>query len=110
MTPEIWKLLSDTQSIDHLRGAMSDGHLAIMEAEGVDEILANFQEWIDVEFEVALDSGSTDNVCHGGRPWLRCRALGWQQERTDICHRRREQARERWSGQPQPADHKRISQ
>ena len=23
-------------------------------------------EWIDVEFEVALDSGCTDNVCHSG--------------------------------------------
>ena len=23
-------------------------------------------EWIDVEFDVALDSGATDNVCHAG--------------------------------------------
>ena len=25
-----------------------------------------FWKWIDVEFEVALDSGATDNVCHKG--------------------------------------------
>ena len=30
------------------------------------EILVNSSEWIDVEFEVALDSGCTDNVCHEG--------------------------------------------
>jgi len=29
-------------------------------------ILVNDAEWIDVEFEVALDSGSTDHVCHTG--------------------------------------------
>ena len=46
---------------------MSDGHLALMEAEGCGgEVLANAQEWVDVEFEVTLDSGSTDNVCHEG--------------------------------------------
>ena len=27
-------------------------------------ILVNDAEWIDVEFEVALDGGSTDHVCH----------------------------------------------
>ena len=69
MTPEIWILLFDTRSIDHFRVPLSDRHLAIMEAEGCDdEILANAQEWVDVEFEVALDSGSTDNGCHEGTP------------------------------------------
>ena len=29
-------------------------------------ILVNDAEWIDVEFEVALDTGSTDHVCHSG--------------------------------------------
>jgi hypothetical protein len=28
------------------------------------EVLVNSSEWVDVEFEVALDSGSTDHVCH----------------------------------------------
>ena len=41
--------------------------IAIIEAEHDDDLaLATAQEWIDVEFEVALDSGSTDNVCHAG--------------------------------------------
>ena len=30
------------------------------------EILVSSSEWVDVEFEVALDSGSTDHVCHAG--------------------------------------------
>ena len=39
--------------------------IAIIEAEqDDDQALATAQEWIDDEFEVALDSGSTDNVCH----------------------------------------------
>ena len=60
-------MITDTQSIDHLRVPLVDGHLAIMEAEGCDdENLADALEWVDVEFEVALDSGSTDNVCHEG--------------------------------------------
>ena len=29
-------------------------------------ILGDAQEWIDVDFEVALDSGSTDKVSHEG--------------------------------------------
>ena len=29
-------------------------------------ILVNDAEWIDVEFDVALDSGSKDHVCHSG--------------------------------------------
>lgn len=41
------------------------GVIAICEGDHPDEeILVADQEWIDVEFEVALDSGSTDNVCH----------------------------------------------
>jgi hypothetical protein len=30
------------------------------------EILVNHADWIEVEFEVALDSGATDHVCHSG--------------------------------------------
>ena len=47
----------------------SGGTIAICEGrdENEDEhALAAAQEWVDVEFEVALDSGSTDNVCHKG--------------------------------------------
>ena len=67
MTPEVWKLLSDTQSTARLRVPLLDRHLAVLEAEGCnDEILANAQAWVDVEFEVALDSSSTDNICHEG--------------------------------------------
>ena len=37
--------------------------LNLFELEDV-ELLVNEQEWEDVEFEVALDSGSIVNVCH----------------------------------------------
>ena len=40
--------------------------LSLMEGENCGQILVNDDDWIDVEFEVALDSGSTDNVCHPG--------------------------------------------
>ena len=30
------------------------------------EILVSDADWIEVEFEVALDSGATDHVCHSG--------------------------------------------
>jgi len=30
------------------------------------EILVNHADWIEVEFDVALDSGATDHVCHSG--------------------------------------------
>ena len=42
------------------------GSLFLCEGEKRAEIMANVseEEWIDVEFEVALDSGSTDHVCH----------------------------------------------
>ena len=30
------------------------------------EILVSDAEWVEVEFEVALDSGATDHVCHSG--------------------------------------------
>ena len=50
-----------------IRVPTSDGHMAMMEAEAIDdELLVKAQEWVDVEFEVAFDSGSTDNVCHEG--------------------------------------------
>ena len=39
--------------------------LNIMEvAAGSGEVLMAGDAWADIEFEVALDSGSTDNVCH----------------------------------------------
>ena len=38
--------------------------MALLEGTFVDgQVLANHQEWVDVEFEVALDSGCTDHVC-----------------------------------------------
>ena len=41
------------------------GTIAISEAEqDENQVLATAQQWVDVEFEVALDSGSTDNLCH----------------------------------------------
>ena len=30
------------------------------------EILVSDADWIEIEFEVALDSGATDHVCHSG--------------------------------------------
>ena len=39
------------------------GMLNVFEAEDM-ELLVNEREWDDVEFEVALDSGSIVNVCH----------------------------------------------
>ena len=39
------------------------GMLNVFEAEDM-ELLVNEREWEDVEFEVALDSGSIVNVCH----------------------------------------------
>ena len=42
------------------------GLLSLMEGEHCGQILVNDEDWADVEFEVALDSGSTDNVCHPG--------------------------------------------
>ena len=41
----------------------------LFEREAVPEAMVNTTtepDWVDVEFEVALDSGCTDNVCHGG--------------------------------------------
>jgi len=51
--------------VDHL-GHPSGGSLCLCEGEKRAEVMANVSdgEWIDVEFEVALDSGSTDHVCH----------------------------------------------
>ena len=37
-----------------------------MEDESCRSILVNDEDWIDVEFEVGLDGGSIDNVCHPG--------------------------------------------
>ena len=30
------------------------------------KMLVGKSEWVDIEFEVALDSGATDHVCHSG--------------------------------------------
>jgi hypothetical protein len=38
----------------------------LCEAEKSSQALVNTSDWQDVEFEVALDSGCTDNVCHPG--------------------------------------------
>ena len=50
--------------------AAADMVSMIFEAEAIPELMtatANSDgDWIDVEFEVALDSGCTDNVCHQG--------------------------------------------
>ena len=43
------------------------GTIALCEGDIEDEqalAAAQDMEWVDIEFEVALDSGSTDNVCH----------------------------------------------
>ena len=53
--------------IDGFADKYIGGTIAIIEAEqDDDQALATAQEWIDVEVEVALDSGSTDNVCRAG--------------------------------------------
>lgn len=38
----------------------------LCEGERLAEALVNVDDWQDLEFEVALDSGCTDNVCHPG--------------------------------------------
>ena len=40
--------------------------MCLCEGEMPAEVLVSSAEWVDVEFEVALDSGSTDHVCHSG--------------------------------------------
>ena len=61
----------DASSHRHYTGEVVDaaahsGMLSLMEGENCGQILVNDEDWVDVEFEVALDSGSTDNVCHPG--------------------------------------------
>ena len=52
--------------IDQL-GRHPKNTLCLCEGYGHEQpILVNDAEWIDVEFEVAFDSGSTDHVCHSG--------------------------------------------
>ena len=46
--------------------AAHSGLLSLMEGENCGQILVSDEDLVDVEFEVALDSGSTDNVCHLG--------------------------------------------
>ena len=45
-----------------------DGQVSLFESEVMPEAMVNTAdgEWQDVEFEVALDGGCTDNVCHPG--------------------------------------------
>ena len=47
-----------------MRPNLSMGNLNLMEAEDMALLVNESQEWEDVEFEVALDSGSIVNVCH----------------------------------------------
>ena len=64
------KLPEDMRSfIDEMvsQGSQALGSIAICERsrdDGQVLVAGEESEWIDVEFEVALDSGSTDNVCH----------------------------------------------
>ena len=53
--------------VDHI-GRPPSSSLCLCESEKPKELMVNASdsEWIDVEFEVALDSGSTDHVCHPG--------------------------------------------
>ena len=52
--------------VDHI-GKPTSSTLCLCEGELPDrEVLVSSAEWVDVEFEVALDSGSTDHVCHSG--------------------------------------------
>ena len=56
-----------SELVDKLQGGQPyrGGTIAICEGTSEDDhAMAASQEWVDVEFEVALDSGSTDNVCH----------------------------------------------
>ena len=78
---DLMKLLSSIEEVSELIKSTGEvlpktcckwegAAIAIIEGEKEDaQALAaadTSQEWIDVEFEVALDSGSTDNVCHEG--------------------------------------------
>ena len=61
----------DASAHRHYTGEVVDaaahsGLLSLMESENSRQILVNDEDWVDVEFEVALDSGSTDNACHPG--------------------------------------------
>ena len=60
--PTIDRLIKD------LGGYTCGGVISLFEAEKNPQVLlaSDLTEWIDVEFEVALDSGATDNVCHSG--------------------------------------------
>jgi len=52
--------------IDTESKEMADLVGMLFEREVASEAMVNESDWVDVEFEVALDSGCTDNVCHQG--------------------------------------------
>ena len=57
----------DVKEFDRQRREWKDPAIHIFESEDVECMLndaAEDQQWQDVEFEVALDSGSIVNVCH----------------------------------------------
>ena len=61
--------LAESLPMCKLAGTVEPLRISLMEGEQFSqsaEILVNSTEWVDVEFEVALDSGCTDNVCHEG--------------------------------------------
>ena len=51
--------------VSDLGGGLSHANLCIGDSEGGGEINVA-SDWQDIEFEVCLDSGCTDNVCHPG--------------------------------------------
>ena len=55
-----------SESLDEIMPT-KPSNMCLCEGYGQDaELLVNDAEWIEVEFEVALDSGATDHVCHSG--------------------------------------------
>ena len=52
--------------VDHI-GRAPMNTMCLCEGVVLDpEILVTNSEWVDIEFEVALDSGATDHACHSG--------------------------------------------
>ena len=51
------------QADDVLAKVMDQCGINVLESDCTGEVLISYGEWVDVEFEVALDSGSIANVC-----------------------------------------------
>ena len=52
--------------IDHI-GRSSMNSMCLCEGSVTDpEVLVGKSKWVDIEFEVAIDSSATDHVCHSG--------------------------------------------